>query len=90
VRDFLNDELVPATIALLLVGAFTYLMVTGKGPAPELRDLVLIILGFYFGSKGVQLGQRAATAARVAEHVINGVPSNGPSSTETNGGPPRP
>lgn len=46
-----ESVLVQAAITLICVGGVTYLAVTGQ-PIPEIMvNAVMLILGFYFGSK---------------------------------------
>lgn len=53
--ELLRDStIIQGGITLLCVGAIVYLWVTGKTVNDQLIDIVLLIIGYYFGSKTQQ------------------------------------
>lgn len=74
----LRDDLLPALITAILLGTYSYLIVTGHPEIPEgLEAMVFGVVGFYFGGKVSAIATRngtdaaevtaARTAAAVAE-----------------------
>jgi hypothetical protein len=46
-----ESVLVQASIALVLVGSASYIAVNGAEPPRWMIDALMLVLGFYFGSK---------------------------------------
>lgn len=58
--DLLRESvLVQATITLVCVSGLVYLYVTGKPVSDGLVNIVMVIVGYYFGSKTQNIINRA-------------------------------
>jgi len=53
-----QSVLVQATVTLIVVSGLVYMYVTGQPVPSELVNIVMLILGFYFGGKVTAAGMR--------------------------------
>lgn len=60
-QAFLESTIIQGVVTLILIGAIVYLAVTGQTIPEVLVNAAMIVIGFWFGSKGVQ----AANTGRV-------------------------
>lgn len=50
--DALRESIITqAAITFLVVGAWVYITIVGRTPPSDLTQVMMIIIGFYFGSK---------------------------------------
>ena len=58
-----GTTVVQGVIAVLVVGGYVYLIATGQTVPDGLNNLLLLVVGFFFGTTtGYQTGQNAARA----------------------------
>jgi Na+/H+ antiporter NhaC len=50
--DALRESIITqAAITFLVVGAWVYITIVGRTPSSDLTQILMIVIGFYFGSK---------------------------------------
>ena len=74
-------EGVAAIVSLSLVATFLVIILLGQAPPDDLKDMVLLALGYVFVKGGVQAGEKRAEA----DHARSNTPAEG-----SGNGSPRP
>lgn len=54
-----TTDIIQGAITILVLGAWLYLIITQQPTPDALTQVVLLVVGFYFGTKAVLLSQRS-------------------------------